>query len=256
MKNALKINLVNFDDIKIYELLLEGSISNFPSGFWANRSEEQAKNVAIKLLKYLINEKLKLSKEQVRSEVSKLFIKKYKLHTASKLFGRSAIRYIICTFPDDEYKPWQFKHDKVPVSYWTQEENRINALKYVFEVELKWSLDDIKEKLDWEIIKRKGLSTLHSYYHNLYYICNALYPGKIKSWELKHSEVPDYFWDDINNRKKVVQWLVQDKLKLNSTQASIGLKKEHFTQYGLTALFCNQYNSSIKNALAEAIQGE
>ena len=252
MLNNFKVDLANLNDIEIYELLLQDRILCFPSRFWANRSVEEAKDIAIKLLKYLIDERLKFSKEDVKRELSKRFLTKYKLHTASKLFGRSAIRYIICTYPEGGYQPWQFKHDKVPQSYWTQEENRITALRYVFEVELQWSINDIKEKLNWEIIKTKGLLTLISYYPSLQHICNALYPGAIKPWELKHSEVPNYFWHDINNRKKAVQWLVKEKLKLNHTQISSRLKKEHFSQYGLTELISNRYNCSVKNAINEA----
>jgi hypothetical protein len=249
MPNTFKVNLTNFDDIEIYELVLQDRISNFPSGFWSNRSVNEAKTVAIKLLKYLIEERLKFNKEDVKRELSKKFLTKYKLHTASKLFGRSAIRYIICTYPEAQYQPWQFNHDNVPQSYWTQESNRLNALKYVFEVEFQWSLEDIKEKLNWEIMKQQRLYTLHSYYPNIYYICNALYPGKIKPWELTHSEVSDYFWHDINNRKDAMRWLVKDKLKLNHTEALSRLKKTHFSQYGLTELFSNIYNSSIKKAV-------
>lgn len=130
MPNNLKVDLNNLDDIEIYEFLLQGRITNFPSGFWSNRSAEEAKGVAIKLLKYLIDERLKFSKEDVKRDLTKMFLTKYKLHTASKLFGRSAICYIICTYPEAQYHPWQFNHDKVPQSYWTQEKNRISALKY------------------------------------------------------------------------------------------------------------------------------
>ncbi|MCB2354186.1 DUF4046 domain-containing protein [Clostridium estertheticum] len=164
MLNDFKIDFTNLDDVEIYDLLLQGRISNFPKGFWANRSEDEAKDVAIKLLKYLIDERLKFNIEDVKREVSKRFLTKYKLHTASKFFGRTAIIYIICTYPEARYQPWQFMHDKVPQSYWTQEENRISALKYVFEVELQWSINDIKENLNWEIIKQQGVITLHSYY--------------------------------------------------------------------------------------------
>ena len=87
MPNNFKMDLTNLDDIEIYELLLQGRISNFPLGFWSNRSEEEAKDVAIKLLKYLIEERLKFNKEDVKREVSKMFLTKYKLHIASKLFG-------------------------------------------------------------------------------------------------------------------------------------------------------------------------
>jgi len=50
-------------------------------------------------------------------------------------------------------------------------------------------------------------------------ICNAVYPGIIQPWELRHYEVSDYFWNDIKNRKKAVKWLIHKKLKLNQRQA-------------------------------------
>jgi hypothetical protein len=46
MPSNSKVNLTNLDDIEIYELLLQGRISNFPCGFWANRNEEEAKDDA------------------------------------------------------------------------------------------------------------------------------------------------------------------------------------------------------------------
>jgi hypothetical protein len=98
MPNNFKEDFTNLDDIEIYKLLLQGRISNFPSGFWINRSAEEAKHTAVKLLKYLINERVKFNKEDVKREVSKLFLIKYKLHTASKLFGRSTIRNILCDY--------------------------------------------------------------------------------------------------------------------------------------------------------------
>jgi hypothetical protein len=175
MPNNLKVDLTNLDDIEIYELLLQDRIPNFPSGFWANRSVEKAKNVAIKLLKYLISERLKLNKEDVKRKVSKMFLTKYKLHTSSKLFGRSAIRYIICAYPEVHYQPWQFKQDKVPQSYWTNEKNRVDALKYLFEVEIQWNIEDVKEKLSWGVLEENGVGTLHRYYPSLFRIFKAVY---------------------------------------------------------------------------------
>ena len=95
MFNNFKIDYNKLSDIDIYELLLQGRVLSFPSGFWVDRNVEEAKEVAIKLLKYLIEEKLKMSKQDIKRELSKKFLTKYRLHTASKLFGRSAIKYIM-----------------------------------------------------------------------------------------------------------------------------------------------------------------
>lgn len=45
MPNNLKVDLSNLNDIAIYELLLQGTILSFPSGFWANRSAQEAELV-------------------------------------------------------------------------------------------------------------------------------------------------------------------------------------------------------------------
>lgn len=41
------------------------------------------------------------------------------------------------------------------------------------------------------------------------------------------------------------------KIETKYTQNTVILKKEHFSQNGLTGLFCNQYNCSVKKAINE-----
>jgi len=112
VNSKLKFDYSKLEDIKIYELLLQDQIPSFPSGFWVNRSEDEANEVAIKLLRYLFEENLKYNKEAIKIMVSKKFLTKYKLHTAAKLFGRSAIKYVMSCYPQ-EYQSWQFCNDKV-----------------------------------------------------------------------------------------------------------------------------------------------
>ncbi|MBU3157885.1 DUF4046 domain-containing protein [Clostridium estertheticum] len=250
MVNNLKVDFNYLDDIDIYELLLQGRILNFPSGFWANRSVAEAKHVAIKLLKYLIDEKLKLNKTDVKREVSKMFLTKYKLHTASKLFGRSAIRYVICTYPDVHYQPWQFKLDKVPKSYWANEENRVDALKYLFEIEMKWNIEDVKEKLCWSLLEKNGLGTLHNYYPSLFKIIKAVYQFEIQPWEIINGEVPNGTWESEINRIRAVKWLI---LKVNIPNEQIDRKI--FAKYGLSMLLGKYYNDNTTRAIREANDG-
>ena len=248
MPKISKVNLINLDDIEIYELLLQDRIPNFPSGFWSNRSVEESKEVAIKLLKYLVDHKLKFNKEDVKREVSKLFLTQYKLHTASKLFGRSAIRYVICTYPEMHYQPWQFEHDKVPQSYWKNEENRVEALKYLFEVKLRWNIEDVKENLSWSVLEGNGLATLHWYYPSLFRIIKAVYEVDIGPWELINSEVPNGTWDSEINRIRAVRWLVL-KMKVKNEQIS----RKDFSKYGLSRLLGKYYNDNIARAIRQAL---
>lgn len=240
------VNLFNLDDIEIYELLLSGKISSFPSGFWANRSETEDKKTAIKLLRYLINDKLKFNKEEVETIVCKKFLTKYKLHTASKLFGRSAIKYIISSFPEIDYQPWKFKKDKVPQSYWTSDENRVNAVRYLIEREFKWSIEEVKEKLSWELLEENGLMTLHSYYTSLYELIKSIYP-KILPWEINNTEVPNGTWSSRRNRIKAVKWLVK-KSNLKGNR----INRNTFGVYGLSRLLAEYYCDNPKRAIKEA----
>ena len=250
MPIKFKINFFKLDDIEIYKLLLEDRISNFPSGFWANRSKEESKEVAIKLLKYLIDERLKFNKEDVKREVSKMFLTKYKLHTASKLFGRSAIKYVISCYPK-EYEPWQFIKDKVPQSYWTNEDNRVNALKYLFELEFKWSIEDMKERLSWRFLDENGLGTLHNYYPSLYKIFKAVYQIDISPWEIIKSEVPTGTWENEINRVTAVKWLAK-RVKLKNEQ----IDRKTFAKYGLSMLLGKYYSDNVTRAIREGLESE
>ena len=183
-----------------------GEFYSFPSGFWVDRSLEESKDVAVKLLKYLIEVKLKMSKQDIKRAVSKKFLTKYRPHTASKLFGRSAIKYLMSCYPQ-EYEAWQFTNDKVPQSYWKNEDNRINAVRYLIEIELNWSIEELKEKLSWVVLEQNGLMTLHSYYSGLYELVKRVYLNKnIYPWGLKYSEVPNGTWKNESNRINSVKW--------------------------------------------------
>ena len=177
-----------------------------------------------------------------------MFLTKYKLHTASKLFGRSAIRYIICTYPEEQYQAWQFSHDKVPQNYWTTEKNRVDALKYVFEVEMKWKIEDVKEKLTWSVLEEKGLRSLHYYYSSLFSIITAVYKIEISPWEIANSEVPNGTWEYESNRISAVKWLIL-RTKLQNEQ----INRKAFAKYGLSRLLGKYYCDNATRAIRETL---
>ena len=247
MFKNFKIDYSKLSDIDIYELLLQGRIYSFPSGFWVNRNVEEAKEVAVKLLKYLLEEKLKMGQDDIKRELSKKFLTKYRLHTASKLFGRSAIKYVMRCYPR-VYEAWQFKQDKVPQNYWTYEENRVNAVKHLIENELIWDIEEVKQKLSWLILKENGLISLHCYYTGLYQLVKAVYPNKnIDPWELKNSEVPNGTWEYESNRINSVKWLVEKSgCEFNKVD------RRTFGKYGLSKLLSKYYCDNSKKAIIGA----
>ncbi|WP_346914153.1 DUF4046 domain-containing protein [Clostridium sp.] len=73
------VNLTNLDDCEIYDFVLKNEIPNFPLGYWRSVSEDEGTRIALQLLKYIIETKLNLSRDQMLNSISKKFILANKL---------------------------------------------------------------------------------------------------------------------------------------------------------------------------------
>ena len=69
------------------------------------------------------------------------------------------------------------------------------ATIWLIEEKLKWSDDDIKEKLSANIFEKNSLGGMLAilFNDNSYFAIENAYPGKFKPWEL--SGTPKYFWN-------------------------------------------------------------
>ncbi|WP_297992668.1 DUF4046 domain-containing protein [uncultured Clostridium sp.] len=61
------INLTNLNDYEIYDLVLERRIPSFPSRYWCSISKEEVKKISLQLLRYLIEDRLKLSRYEMKT---------------------------------------------------------------------------------------------------------------------------------------------------------------------------------------------
>lgn len=250
------INLTNLNDYEVYDLVLERKIPNFPPGYWCSISNEEGKEISLQLLKHLIEVRLKLNRCQIINNLSKDFILNNRLWTPCKLyFGRSAIKYLMEAYPD-EYKAFEFINCRIPQSYWCNQDNRVDAIKWLMEEKLKWSLDDVKEKFNRTVLTEYGLATLSRYYSSSYDSINEIYPNKIYPWELKHSSVSPNYWRIKENRRIAVRWLIKDKLNFSHDEVVNILSLEHFCENRLTTLICDYYNKSITSAITETFSEE
>ena len=73
------VNLTNLDDCEIYDFVLKNKIPNFPLGYWRSESKDEGTRIALQLLKYIIETKLNLSRDQMLNSISKKFILDNKL---------------------------------------------------------------------------------------------------------------------------------------------------------------------------------
>lgn len=99
--------------------------------------------------------------------------------------------------------------DHFPYGFWAMPENHDYAekcLRYLLEKVLKWSEDDIKEKLSSGILEKYKLATPRTrLYSSLYKYLDAAYPGKYNPWEMKALNVQNY-WNR-ETRIKALRWL-------------------------------------------------
>jgi hypothetical protein len=250
------INLTNLNDYEIYDLVLQRKIPNFPPGYWCSISKDEGKKISLRLLRYLIEIRLKLNRYEIINNLSKEFILNNKLWTPCKLyFGRSAIRFLIELYPN-KYRAFEFIKCRIPQSYWCEKENRVDAIKWLIEEKLQWSLDDIKEKFTRMLLVEHGLATLMGYHYSSFDIINEIYPNKIYTWELKRSSVSARYWEVKENRVMAIRWLIRDKLKFSHDEVINNLSLENFYKNGLSTLICEYYNRSIASAITEAFEDE
>lgn len=146
--------------------------STVPHNYW---NEETAKESII----WLLEEKLKWTDEDIRKNLSRKIFRENGLGGMfSMFFNNSTYAAINCVYPD-RFKPWELK--QAPKGFWNEETAK-EASKWLFEEKLKWTDEEICEKLTPNVFKENGLGgMLYNFLGgNLYNVLNNAYPGKFE----------------------------------------------------------------------------
>ncbi|MGU8987659.1 DUF4046 domain-containing protein [Clostridium perfringens] len=128
------------DAVDIYKLLLKENIKRFPNGFW--KKQNGAEN-AIKYIKWLIEESLNLSDEEIKDLVSVKFFKENKL---------------IDLAYTNKFKEWEFK--VAPKECWCSIDKGVEATKWLIEKKLNLSDDELKKQLSRKLFKDNNLDSM------------------------------------------------------------------------------------------------
>ena len=128
-----------------------------PKNFW---NMETAKEATM----WLIEEKLKWSDEDVRRNLSKNTFKENSLRgMLDVLFNGSPYLAIDNAYPG-KFKPWELP--SVPKKFWNLETAK-EATIWLIEEKLKWSDEDVKEKLTLNTFKENSLKSMLNYLFNI-----------------------------------------------------------------------------------------
>lgn len=234
-------NLYRLSSVEIYKIVLSGGAKRFPKGFWNGTSSKQN---AIDVTKYLIDDFLKLSDDDLMgSSMSKIFMKNKLGGMLSMIYSSSSYEAIDSAYPD-RFKPWQLA---TPTRYWTTKTG-IEATKWLLEERLKWSDEEIKENWCGKILKENKLGGMRNVVYNAspYNCINSVYPDKFKPWEFK--QVPRKFWSK-ETGIEATKWLIEEKLKWPDDTVKLQLSSNTFTDNGLAVMLRIVFHSSTYEAI-------
>ena len=155
----MSTNVSEISKYYLEEVLAKGK--NFPSGTWkCDEKYENAKNVT----KTLIERVLKWTYEDIRNKLTLNIFKKYSvLSMLVKVFNGSPYLAIENAYPG-KFKPWEVA--RVPKNFWNMETAR-EATIWLIEEKLKWSDEDVKEKLTLNTFKENSLKSMLNYLFNI-----------------------------------------------------------------------------------------
>ena len=128
-----------------------------PKNFWNLKTASEATI-------WLIEEKLKWSDEDVRRNLSQNTFKENSLRgMLDVLFNGSPYLAIDNAYPG-KFKPWEFK--RIPKNFWNLK-TASEATIWLIEEKLKWSDEDVKEKLTLNTFKENSLKSMLNYLFNI-----------------------------------------------------------------------------------------
>lgn len=221
-----------------------------PQGYWNNREN------GIDAIKWLIDEKLKLSDDEIIDSISKDFFKKHNLNgMLLHCFNGSPFGAINAAYPN-RFKPSRFKYtyrDK-----YDSHEEYVKNVKWLIEEKLQLSDNELLDTASVEMFEENNLSkTLKYFNRSPFKAINAAYPGKYKFFQFKHiATAPVGFWKDDSNCIEVIRWLIEEKLKLSDNELMASLSKEFFREHSLDSMLKNRFNNSPFRAIDIAYPGK
>ena len=128
-----------------------------PKNFWNLKTASEATI-------WLIEEKLRWSDEDVRRNLSQNTFKENSLRgMLDVLFNGSPYLAIDNAYPG-KFKPWELP--SVPKKFWNLETAK-EATIWLIEEKLKWSDEDVKEKLTLNTFKENSLKSMLNYLFNI-----------------------------------------------------------------------------------------
>lgn len=245
--NNMKSNPLGMTEIEVYKKILTGELKRFPYGFWQG---EDGKKNSIEVMRYLIEDVLKWSKEDVKKNLIVLTFKKYKLAGMLKsLYDQSPYLAIESLYPG-EFKPYSLKN--APKDYWNN-----NTVKEAIETlmcEMELTKEIFVSTVTKQMLVDNDLGGLLDYCNNSPYTALKIAFGDtFNPWDMVSA--PNGYWTRhtaISSIKK----LIEEDLKWSEDDIKNNISKSIFQQHNLSGMLNVVFGDSPYEALEAAYPGK
>lgn len=197
----------------------------------------------IKAVKWLIEDKLKWTREQVCENLSVQTFKDNQLTTLMHRNYGGVFVLLNSAYPG-EYQTVEIKQIK---NLWGDLDTCNKVIRWLIEEKLKWNRDEVCRNFSNTLLKDNNLhGLLHRFNDSPYNMLNSAYPDEYMPWELSYG--PKKIWDDTETVEKAIRWLVEDKLGYSKDSVN-KVKSSDFTNNKLAYLVANKFDGYYKKAL-------
>lgn len=214
--------------------------------YWKNKENR------VTAVKDMIENVLKWNKSQIKTNLTQKTFKEHNLGGLLNNYYNGSPYQALEEAYKGKFLPWELS--STPIGFWDIKANRITAIKWLFETQLKWSIEDIKKNINQNVFKEYGLATLLGKYKGgLYQLVSETYPNQIQEWEMPFTS--SLYWKNKNNRIKALDYLFNDVLKWSKDDIKKNISQKIFLNNGLNGLL-KYYDGSPYKVITEYFPNE
>ncbi|MDD2376960.1 MAG: hypothetical protein PHD15_06005 [Clostridia bacterium] len=233
---------IKLKPIKVYRAVVNGKLKKFPNNY-------MTKDIAETLVKSVIIDQLKFSREDICKKLNFKLLSKHHLGGVRKLFNDSLYSTINYVFKDEEICEWEL--NKVFPKFWDAKENRVRFILWIAKKE-KLDITKIEDarKFNANLIIRYGGSKMLKKSIGLHSIINEATDNLYKEWQFVKINV----WTE-EKVLEAVKWLIEEKLKWSEEEVCNSLTAKIFYDNDLGGLLSKTCGNSPIKALEKAYPG-
>lgn len=232
------------DIVVIYRKVLSGELSRFPNNSWTDMSGNKIGSNIGECVRYLLEEVLVWSKEEIKENICSQTFKQNKLGGVMCLYDNSPFELLNLGYPN-RFKPWELNRSQK--NTWDIETCK-KATRWMIEEKLCWSKEDVKSNLNNKTFEDNHLRGVMKFCKGSpYYMLNLTYPNEYQPWELKCS--PMSTWGDKDMIEKAINWLITDRLGWTVEFAENNLTAKIINENGFSSILRHTTVKKIKEII-------